>query len=317
MAPAPVTVVVVPRERFSSARRCLEALYRRTDRPFDLIYVDGGSPEPMRRYLQQSSEARGFRLIRRDGFLSPNQARNLGLQHVDPSSKYVVFIDNDAEAEPGWLDELVACAEKTGAWAVSPVYFEGLPRDRVVHMAGGHLELTEAHGQRAIHESHLHHQKRFEEVRPSLQTGPTGFFEFHCVLLPLSVLRRLGPFDEQLLSSEEHLDFSLLIREAGGSIYLAPDAQVTYVHGLLDKYDLEFASLRWSDDWNRRSLDHFVEKWRLDGASTWREMSVNWGRNHREHLIRMRRSGRTILKRFAATSPLTRRAYGMLREALR
>ena len=45
----PVTVVVVPRERFSMAARALDVLYERTAAPFSLVYVDAGSPRPVRR----------------------------------------------------------------------------------------------------------------------------------------------------------------------------------------------------------------------------------------------------------------------------
>ena len=45
----PVTVVVVPRERFSMAARALDVLYERTASPFSLVYVDAGSPRPVRR----------------------------------------------------------------------------------------------------------------------------------------------------------------------------------------------------------------------------------------------------------------------------
>jgi len=39
-----VTLVVVPRERFSLAPRALETLYENTAVPFRLVYVDAGSP---------------------------------------------------------------------------------------------------------------------------------------------------------------------------------------------------------------------------------------------------------------------------------
>src|SRR5437660_8455617 len=47
-----VTVIVVPRERFSSVPRSLECVYRDTNVPFNLVYVDGGSPEKTKRYLE-------------------------------------------------------------------------------------------------------------------------------------------------------------------------------------------------------------------------------------------------------------------------
>ena len=317
MAQGIVTIVVVPRERFSHARQSLEAVYRNTAHPFNLVYVDGHSPASTQAYLDKASAERGSRLVRTDRFVSPNQARNLGLKEVDPTSKYVVFIDNDVEVEPGWLTELVACAEETGAWAVSPVYFEGAPADKIIHMAGGSATLTEADGRRIFAEDHLHHLERYREVADRLQRGETGFFEFHCALFPLDVLDRLGPLDEALLSNHEHMDLSLLIRQAGGTIFLAPKAQVTYVHGLLDAYDLEYAQLRWSDDWNERSTRRFVEKWGLHGDGAWSDFAIAWARRHRGHLMRLRRSPRTLLKRFAARNPVTRRLYAKLREARR
>src|SRR4029453_17387708 len=106
--------------------------------------------------------------------------------------------------------------------------------------------------------------RSYEEVSASLQMSETGFFEFHCVLLPLEVLKRLGPLDERYPSNHEHLDLSLLIRQAGGTICLAPASRVTYRDGLLDKWDIEYAMFRWSDDAIRRSTRHFLEKWNID-----------------------------------------------------
>ena len=94
-----VTIVVVPRERFGVTRRSLEAIYANTPGPFHLVYVDGGSPASIRRYLADEARARGFTLVRTDRYLAPNEARNLGLRHA--RTRYVVFIDNDAVPAPG------------------------------------------------------------------------------------------------------------------------------------------------------------------------------------------------------------------------
>ncbi|HEU5323262.1 MAG TPA: glycosyltransferase family 2 protein, partial [Methylomirabilota bacterium] len=58
------TIIVVPRERFRVTRRALEALYANTTGPFDLVYVDGGSPAAIRDYLAAEAPARGFTLVR-------------------------------------------------------------------------------------------------------------------------------------------------------------------------------------------------------------------------------------------------------------
>lgn len=116
MSEAIVTIVVVPRERFSCTQASLESIYEHTKIPFKLIYVDGNSPTKVRKYLQKQAQEKNFQLIRTDYYLSPNHARNIGLSHVD--TKYLVFLDNDVIVSPGWLQALVNCAETTGATVV-------------------------------------------------------------------------------------------------------------------------------------------------------------------------------------------------------
>lgn len=90
-----VTIVVVPRERFSYTQQSLSSIYQNTQLSFELVYVDGNSPALVKEYLTTQAQQRGFELIRTDYYLYPNQARNMGLSKV--KTKYVVFADNDIE----------------------------------------------------------------------------------------------------------------------------------------------------------------------------------------------------------------------------
>jgi hypothetical protein len=80
----------------------------------------------------------------------------------------------------------------------------------------------------------------------------------------------------------EHLDFSLAVREGGGSIWVEPAAQVSYLatrESVLS--DVRCFMRRWNDDWSRRTLDHFTRKWRLDpDCKTVREQA-GFAANHR------------------------------------
>ena len=131
-----VTVVVIPRERFSTSERSLTNLFAHTAQPFRLIYVSAGAPSAVQRYLEAASQEMQFRLIT-TGYLSPNRARNVALREV--TTEYVVFIDNDALVTPGWLDGLVRCAEETRAAIVGPLYLIGEIEHKQIHMAGGTL----------------------------------------------------------------------------------------------------------------------------------------------------------------------------------
>ncbi len=179
MAGLDVTVVVVPRERFSATERSLTNLFDNTPTPFKLVYVSAGAPSSVQRYLEAASEEKQFRLITA-GYLSPNQARNVALREV--STKYVVFLDNDALVTPGWLDRLVQCAEETGAAIVGPLYLIGEIEQQLIHMAGGTLHFKEKDGKTIVYDEHRLVDVRLDALPAPLQRSECDFVEFHCML---------------------------------------------------------------------------------------------------------------------------------------
>jgi GT2 family glycosyltransferase len=276
------TVAIVPREAFSSSVMSLESIVASLPSGQPIVYVDGGSPRRVRRALRAAADRLEFVLIRTDEYLAPNQARNLAWSAA--TTEYVVFIDNDAFVEPGWLEPLERCAEETGAWAVAPMICEGAPIATRVHAAGGWNHI-EADG-RQISQGLGHFGEPLADVIDKVAKGPTEFAEFHCLLVRRSALERLGPLDERLLSLHEHVDLCLAIRQAGGEVWFEPASVVTYVWpDRLRWSDLPFWCLRWSDRWNRSSLEAFGRKWGL--APDNRDMvgTLRFGRKHRRDAL--------------------------------
>jgi len=224
--------------------------------------VDGGSPGYVRDYLINEAAKKGFHLQRTEHYLSPNQARNLGAQHAH--GKYVVFVDNDVLVLPGWLEALTGCAGETGASVVAPLYFIGNPEKQIIHMAGGDLQVEQRDNGIYMSEQHRFANRPLSEVEDRIKRGKCGFAEFHCMLVRKQVLDELGPLDEQLFSLPEHVDLCHSVELAGGSIWLEPAAQVTYLADASFRLsDIPYFALRWGDDWNERSFNHFAEKWNL------------------------------------------------------
>jgi GT2 family glycosyltransferase len=289
MAEPLVTIVVVPRERFSFALSSLDALYERTSFPFRLVYVDAGSPRAVRRALQRRAADRGFELLRVDRYLTPNAARNLGLRRV--RTRYVVFLDNDGLVMPGWLTALVGCAEETGAAVCGPLQLIGDPEKGIIHIAGGTAGITERDGRRRFDAVHNLSGRRVPEVREGLVRGPTDEIEFHCMLVRVEAFERLGPLDEALLNTQEHSDLCLKIREAGLSVVFEPASVVSYVPPPpFALSDIPYFLLRWSEDWTRSSLAHFVARWRLDPTDPGLESTVDFVRWHRRLPVRHARA---------------------------
>lgn len=277
-----VTIVVVPRERFSCARQSLESVFAYTRLPYKLIYVDGNSPLPVQRYLNEQAEAKGFELIRTDYYLYPNQARNLGLSKVD--TKYVVFLDNDVIVSPNWLTALMQCAEETDAAVVGPLMCQYEPIHENVHFAGGESHIwVDKTGRRRLREKMYDQGKGVAEIRDKLERTQTELAEFHCVLVRRSIFDRLNQLDEAMLNTKEHLDFCMSVRQMGSTVYFEPASIVTYVPGPpLKWFDLHYYMLRWSDAWTLASLKHLQKKWNLaeDGyfQNRYKQLKKGWRR---------------------------------------
>lgn len=275
-----VTIVVVPRERFSCAQESLESIYQYTEIPFKLVYVDGNYPAKVRSYLQQQAQEKNFQLLRTDYYLTPNQARNLGLSQV--TTDYVVFADNDVIVTPGWLKALLECAEETEATVVGPLMCQEKPLHEIVHFAGGESHIWEDKaGRRRLREKMYKQGKQVKDIYSELKRTPTELAEFHCVLVRRSIFEKVGLLDEAIMNTKEHLDFCMTLREIGATVYFEPASIVTYVPGPpLEFTDLHFYMLRWSNAWQLASLKRIRQKWNLaeDGYFQAKYKQMGWRR---------------------------------------
>jgi len=259
-----VTVVVVFRERHSFASRSLRSILEHRDYPFALHYHDSQSPPSVRRELE-AAEARGELTLFTAGSGTPNQLRNQALQAV--TTKYVCFIDNDVLVTMGWIETLVATAERTGAGILFPLYLMGeLSEDRI-HMAGGKNHLSEKNGQIEYNEEHLFANAPASRIVGTLQGGDSDFGEFHCMLLSMKMLQEVGPLDEAYLQVNEHIDIAMVARQANHRVIFEPKSVVSYVYANAQSpywlCDIEPFRGRWSHEVAARDVAHLSSKWKL------------------------------------------------------
>lgn len=308
-----VALIVGPRERFSSTQASLESIYQDTDYPFDLVYVDVCSPETTRRYLEEQAEQKQFKLLRTQCYVSPNQAKNIGLKYLLNSEKqqhkYIVFIENDVLVKPGWLTKLVECAEKTGAAVVGPLTCIGKPLHQVIHNAGGKsyitTEVKDGRARRYIYQSAALTGKAVAEVLDKLHRKKTDYVEFHCMLVRAEIFDNIGLLDEGMMATREHIDFCFMVTQAGGKIYSERESVVTTdtigietnQKGLIDWFgavqlpefkwsDLYYFMLRWNDVWDLASLHHLRDKWNLTEDEYFKKRYKKVGARRHELLIK-------------------------------
>ncbi|HVA61396.1 MAG TPA: glycosyltransferase [Mycobacteriales bacterium] len=261
-APSPtVTIVMTQRERFSPTQASLDSVYENTVMPFEFIYVDGGSPLPIRNFLAERSAVYGFRHLRREHFLTQNEARNLALGMV--RSSHVCFLDNDVIAFPGWLERLVACAEETGADVVGPLYGIHTRREgHRVHTTSGLFRSTGRAGRRSYMYRLQNEGRPLEDPDLPRDRYRCEHVEFHCMLVSSALVRSIGGLDEGFRSSLDHVDLCLSAARAGAEIWSEPSAVVSYLQPPpVTRTDLPFFMWRWSEAWNVADGRHFAAKW--------------------------------------------------------
>ena len=265
------TIIVTARDRFSLAIRSLNEIIKVTEKPYDLIYVDAGSPKVIASKIREICTQNGFSYLRFDHILSPCQARNIANQRA--TTPYVAFVENDVMVSRGWLKALVACADETGAEVVQPLICQGTPLHTEIHQAGGNFTddmdafFNGPDDKRRLASRHLCHQgETVDQV--DLERSEIQVTEFHCFMVRRDALKKLGNFDENMPASKEHVDFSVLVWSKGGRIMLEPGAVVTLcAHGEAfppEPSDLALFLLCWSPKWQRQSLNHLQRKWGLE-----------------------------------------------------
>lgn len=110
-----VTVIIPNYNGMQFLEPCMHALERQTCQDFDVLVVDNGSTDGSVEWLKAHQVPSIF-LVDNTGF---SGAVNVGIQAVQ--TPYVILLNNDTEAEPGYVAELLAAIEASPRiFSVSP-----------------------------------------------------------------------------------------------------------------------------------------------------------------------------------------------------
>ncbi len=215
-------MVVVNWNRRELLRACLHSLACQTHSDFEVVVVDNGSedgsaelvseiaasyPVPLR--LIRNADNRGFCVANNQGFAASN-------------AELVALLNNDAEADPGWLEALEAVirrAEDVGMAASKILVWEDPRRiDKV-----GHLIYPD--GQNRGRGAGQLDEGQFDRIEETL--WPDGC----AAMYRRAMLDEIGGFDEEFFAYADDAELGLRGRIAGWSCLYAPEAVVRHHRG--------------------------------------------------------------------------------------
>lgn len=251
------TVVIVPRDRYSTSVACLDALLEYTTPNHDLIFVCGGAPEKVERALKEKYEAR-IKLIFMPQYLNPAQSRNIGMRACH--TRLAVLMDNDVEVKPGWLEPLIACQQKTNAAMVVPIILE---YGNEIHTAGNSLYVTHENGRAYAHKELRYHGMVVGEDT-NLKREETDYGELHCQLVEVKAALELNAYDENIQEVGE-CDSGLTWKKADRRMWFEPKSIVNYEPpGRIAAEDIRFFVWRWDMRAILKGYRYFFQKWNMD-----------------------------------------------------
>lgn len=258
-----VTIIVSFRERWRFTQLTIEMILKNNAGGFRLLVLDSGMPQPVKNGLKRHVQSGDLEIIDVGRGTQPNNARATVIPLL--TSRYAIFIDNDAIVMPGWLDHLIVCADETGAGIVSPLYLWGKDiQSDLVHMAGGDLVFTSDDTGQRMTGKHRHAMRTLSQLPQGFARQKCDFGEFHCLMMRREVYTAGGMFDPAIVTVHEHIHASLLARELGYETWLEPLAKVNYL-AFMRWHIEELADFRqrWNVVTAEDSLKGFAARWNL------------------------------------------------------
>jgi len=192
-------------------RRTLRSLALQT-RPAPVVVVDNASRDGSPDVAEREFGATVVRLARNVGF---GTALNLGVR-ARPAD-LVVFVNNDVECEPQFLEALCE-AWRPGTMVAGVLLQHASPG--LIDSAGVAADET------LLAWDYLHGRPASEAAEAAAPLGPTG----GAALFERAAFERAGRFDERIFAYLEDVDLALRLRLAGARCTLSPDARAVHRH---------------------------------------------------------------------------------------
>jgi GT2 family glycosyltransferase len=213
-APA-VSIVIVSYNGRAHLERCLAAALAQQGPSFEVIVVDNGSSDGSAAYVRER-----FPMVRLVA-LPDNTGFAAGNNHgaAAAAGSWLVFLNNDTEVQPGWLQALVAAAGSDNATGLVTSRIVFLHDPSILDSAGD--AVTRAGG--AFKRGHGRPIHQYATREPVFAACGASF------LIAKQLFEECGGFDEDFFLSHEDVDLSYRVRLRGYTCVYEPASVVWHV----------------------------------------------------------------------------------------
>lgn len=254
-----VSVIVPVYGKIAYTLHCLRSIQKsKPATSYEVIVIDDCSVDRTGELL---ALVRGIRIIRNEtnlGFL-----HNCNKAAATARGEYLLFLNNDTEVQPGWLDELhdtFAAIPAAGLVGSKLVYPDGL--------------LQEAGGVIWQDGTGTNYGRGDDANRPEYNfLRDADYCSGASIMVPRALFAQLGGFDSRYAPAYyEDTDLAFAVRKAGYRVLYQPFSRVIHYEGITSGTDVR----QGIKAYQRINQDKFLDKWRDTLASHGRSSDETW-----------------------------------------
>ncbi|MDB6129072.1 MAG: hypothetical protein JWM04_179, partial [Verrucomicrobiales bacterium] len=244
---APLVSIVIPVFNKSHLTRCcLKNIERHTSTPYEVIVVDNASIDETKEMLEECVNISGnLQLISNEQNKGFSAACNAGAKKA--RGKYLLFLNNDTEVLPGWLEPLVEICE--GDSQVAACGSKLLYPDHTIQHGGVWLTKVE----RVDPLSAIHaYAKQSSVYPPANELQLFSALTAACILIPKDKFEEVKGFDEGYWNGYEDIDLCLQFKRKGWLCVYEPKSVVIHLESQSGAERFKAVA---------RNIERFHKKW--------------------------------------------------------
>jgi|GEM_PF-1718817 len=217
-----VSIVIPVYNKLDYTINCIKSLEKTLSLPrkdIEIIVVDNNSTDGTEAFLKQLSDS--FTTIINDENLGFSKACNQGA--AASTGRYILFLNNDTVALPGWLEMLIKAIEKDKKIGV--VGSKLLFPDGTIQHAGVAIAQNAPCPLSPFHLYHRSHADLPEALKSRDYQVVTGA----CLLIRRELFFSINGYDTNYINGFEDVDLCFKVRERGLRVVYSPES-VLYHH---------------------------------------------------------------------------------------
>jgi hypothetical protein len=220
---ATVGIVVVTYHSAANVAACIRSLRDASPSAVDIVVVDNASDDDSAARAEAAGATTVLRSAANEGY---GRGNNKGIAALSAATQFVVFANPDTVWPAGSLDALVAMFDDPSVGLVSPLLIGGDGAPQAI------VEQDLSLGRTLLGMTRLTKPVR---PRPPTVNGDAlvevDWLHTAAAVVPMSVVRAIGGFDERFFLFAEDADFCRRIRVTGKRVVIAPSVRVSHVGG--------------------------------------------------------------------------------------